>query len=156
MIPAAGEHGLPDRNLFVAHHIIHHDFPVGRSPQDSLQPCLLQNRADSAALIIDQQNLRNRRIGQQHLAHNSVRGDHSHVTRDARVLTLVDINNARQIASARPNDLRSDCLGDNLFFKGQQRLQAARLGSIFAKPDLIQTHLLDLLLEFAVLGSYST
>ena len=46
-------------------------------------------------------------------------------------------------------------LRDELLFEGQQRLQAMRLGSVFAEANLLQPHLLNLFFEIAVLGPHS-
>src|SRR5437879_1569611 len=68
--------------------------------------------------------------------------------------SLVDVYRERVFAAARSDHLRRDRLGNKFLFESQQQLQAAGLLGILTQTHLLQTHLLDLLLELAVLGSY--
>ncbi len=110
---------------------------------------------DAAALIADQQHLRNRRIDDQHFADDSVGGDDRHVALDAGILALIDVDDAGKVAAAGADDLRGHGPGDELFFESDQGLQAAGLGGVFAEPHLFKPHLLNLIFQLAVFGAHA-
>src|SRR5271166_703824 len=155
LVATAGQHGFAHGNLLIAHDALQHDFACCSPAQDALQPRLFQQCAHAAALIADQQHLRNRCVGHEYLAHNPVGSHDSHVAFDAVILALVDVDRAGKVAAAGTDDLCGHGAGDELFLESDQGLQPPGLGSVFAEPHLFEPHLLNLVFQLAVFGAHS-
>src|SRR5450759_2943513 len=121
-ISAAGQNHFSGGHGFVAHHFFDHHFTRRRAAQYALQPRFVEERAHSTGLVVDQEHQRSGAVHVQHLAHDAVRGNDRHVALDAVVVTLVDVDRARQLGATRSDDLRRHSLGDELFFETKQRL----------------------------------
>jgi hypothetical protein len=74
---------------------------------------------------------------------------------DAGIFSFIDIDDAGVVTATGANYLCGHGAGDELFFEGQQGLQAPRLGCIFGEAHLLQPHVFDLLLELAILGAHA-
>jgi hypothetical protein len=85
------------------------------------------------------------------LAYNAIRGNHCLVRLEAVHRTLVDVEDARHIASAGADDLGRDRSRDIVLLERQQFLQAVSLDRVFSECGLLDPHPRNLRLKILIL-----
>src|SRR5581483_11173762 len=156
LIAATGEHALPGFDHLTAQDFLQHHLSRFSSLQDAVNARLLGNDADPAAGIVDQQHTRGVVvIYVEDLPHHALRGNHGLVRLDSVRPSLIDVHQLGFVCAAGTDNLRRNGLLDEVLFEAEKQLQAASLAGVFLESNLLQAHVLDLLLELTILGSYS-